>query len=179
MTTASASRPRRAAVLVASALSALALTGCSLNSPATTLLEYAPADGVGIDGEGLDVRDLLVVSHGNGAPAVVSGSLINQTSEPMTVSVTANGEALTQEITVDPNGRARLDGVAADGTEGERLVLPALDTPAGESVEIRISTGTETLSANAPVLLPHGPYEQYADDAGGTVEPLPDAEDEH
>lgn len=179
MTTATASRPRRAAVLVATALSAVALTGCSLNSPATTLLRYAPADGVEIDGQGLDVRDLLVVSQGNGAPAVVSGSLVNQTSEPMTVSITANGEALSQEVTVDPHGHARLDGVGADGSEGERLVLPALDTPAGQSVEIRIDTGSETLSANAPVLLPSGPYEQFADDAGGTVEPHPTSEDGH
>lgn len=179
MTTATASRPRRAAALVAAGLSALALTGCSLNSPATTLLHYAPADGIELDGQGLDVRDLLVVSQGNGSPAVVSGSLINQTDEPMTVTVEANGQALSPEITVDPHGTARLDGISADGSEGERLILPALDTPAGQSISIRISTGGETLSANAPVLLPHGPYEQFADDAGGTVEPHPTSEDDH
>lgn len=179
MTTATASRPRRAAALAAAALSAMALTGCSLNSPATTLLSYAPADGVELDGESLDVRDLLVVSHGNGAPAVVSGSLINTSSEPLEVSVSVNGEPLSPEVTVDPNGRARLDGVGPDGSEGERLVLPALDSPAGQSVEVRLSTGAETLSATAPVLLPQGVYEQFADDAGGTVEPLPETEDDH
>lgn len=178
MTTASASRPRRAAALAAAALSALALTGCSLNSPMTTLLPYAPADGVELDGDGVDVRDLLVVSHGDDAPAVMSGSLINQTPEPMTVTVSINGEALSPEVMLDPHGRARLDGVGADGSEGERLILPSLETPAGQSVEVRISTGSETLSANVPVLLPQGPYEQFADDAGGTVQPPPTSEDD-
>lgn len=179
VTTASAPRPRRAAVLVAAAVSALTLTGCSLNSPTTTLLRYAPADGVEIDGEDLLVRDLLVVSKGDGSPAVVSGSLVNRGDEPLTVSLTANGEPISQEVTVDPNGRARLDGVAPDGSQGERLVLPALESPAGQSVEIRLSTGSETLSAMAPVLLPQGPYEGFADDAGGTVEPDAESEDDH
>lgn len=177
VTTASAPRPRRAAVLVAAAVSALTLTGCSLNSPTTTLMRYAPADGVEIDGEDLVVRDLLVVSKGDGSPAVVSGSLVNRGDEALTVTVTANGETLSQEITVDPNGRTRLDGVSPDGSQGERLVLPALDSPAGQSVEIRLSTGSETLSARAPVLLPRGPYEQFADDAGGTVEPHAESDD--
>ena len=56
--------------------------------------------------------------------------------------------------------------------------MPALDTPAGVNVEVRLSTGSETLSADTPVLLPQGPYEQFADDAGGTVEPHADHEDD-
>lgn len=178
MTTASAPRPRRAAVLVAAALSALTLTGCSLNSPTTTLLRYAPADGVEVDGDDLWVRDLLVVSNGNGAPAVISGSLANRTPEPMTVTVLAEGETLSPEIEIEPLGTARLDGGGPDGT-GERLVLPALEGPAGRSVEVRLSTGNETLAAMAPVLLPHGPYEQFADDAGGTVAPHPESDQDH
>lgn len=177
MTTAPTFRTRRRAALAAAALSVFALTGCQLNSPATTTFRYAPADGVEIDGTALLVRDLLVVSHGNGAPAVVSGSLINQTSEPLAVNVSAAGTSLTPEVTVEANSAARLDGVAADGTEGERMVLPTLESPAGESIEIRLSANGETLTANAPVLLPQGAYERFADDAGGTVEPHADDED--
>lgn len=171
MTTASTSRTRRRAALAAAALSALALSGCQLNSPATTTFRYAPADGVQVDGTGFDVRDLLVVSHGNGAPAVISGSVINQTGEELAVSVTAAGTSLTPEITVSGNSAVRLDGTAPDGTPGEPLALPTLDSPAGQSIEIRLSAAGETLTANAPVLLPQGPYERFADDAGGTVEP--------
>ncbi|WP_151525452.1 hypothetical protein [Serinicoccus kebangsaanensis] len=178
MTTARTSRPSRRAAALTAALAGVALAGCSVNSPTTTLLEYAPADGVEMDGAAVDVRDLLLVSHGEGAPAVVSGSVINQTDEPVTVSVAVNGTTLTPELTVDPRSSARLDGTAADGSEGERMILPALESPAGQNVEVRLSAGDlETLSATAPVLLPRGQYAQFADDAGGTVEP-PAEEDE-
>lgn len=172
MTTAPTSRNRRSAALLATVgLAGLALTGCSLSSPTTTTLRYAPADGVELDGTTIEVRDLLVVSHGNGAPAVVSGSVINQTAEPVTVTVTAAGTALTPDVEVPANGVIRLDGTAPDGTPGEPLSLPTLETPAGQSVELRLSTGTETLSTSAPVLLPQGQYADFADDAGGTVAP--------
>ena len=86
VTTARTPRPtRRTGALVAAA--GLALAGCSVNSPTTTNIEYAPADGVELDGEVVDVRDLLVVSQGDGAPAVISGSVINTSAEPVTVTV--------------------------------------------------------------------------------------------
>lgn len=181
MTTAPAPRrTRRSAALVAGALSALALSGCSLNSPTTTLLQYAPADGVQVDGEGLAVRDLVVVSHAGGAPAALSGSLVNQTDEPMEVTVSVNGEELSPTVQVAAHGRARLDGTAADGSAGEGLVLPALESPAGQGAEVRFSAAGQSVSAIAPVVLPHGPYEDFADQAGGTVAPHPAEEgDDH
>ena len=179
MTTAPTSHARRRAALLAVAASAgLVLSGCSVNSPAATTLTYAPADGVQADGTEIGVRDLLVVSQGNGAPAVVSGAVLNLTDEPVTVAITAAGTSLSPEVTVEPNSSLRLDGTSADGTPGEPLTMPALDTPAGVNVEVRLSTGSETLSADTPVLLPQGPYEQFADDAGGTVEPHADHEDD-
>lgn len=170
MTTASAPRARRrAALLAAAALSTLALSSCALNSPAQTLGRYAPADGVEADGETLDVRDLLVVSHGAGAPGVVSGSLINQSDEELTVTINVGGEDVG-EVTVEPGKALRLAG------DDDLLTVPALEAAAGQSVAVRISAGGETLTANAPILLPHGPFEQFADDAGGTVAPHPEQE---
>lgn len=179
MTTAPAPRTRRrAALLAAAAVSSLTLSACGLNSPTQTLERYAPADGVEIDGEELDVRDLLVVSHGNGAPAVVVGSLTNQGEEPLTVTVTANGEELSPQITVEPGTMTRIDDYGPQGND-ERVILPSLESPAGQSIEVRIDTGNERLAANVPVLLPHGSYEEFADDAGGTVEPAQTGDDDH
>lgn len=180
MTTAPASRARRrAALLAAAASSTLLLSGCLVNSPTTTQIRYAPADGVEIDGTSIDVRDLLVVSHGNGSPGVVLGSVVNQTSEEVTVTVSAGGTTLSPEVTIGPNSHARLDGTAPGEDDGERVSIPSLETPAGQSVEISLSTGTETVSANAPVLLPAHHYEQFADEAGGTVEPRATGDDDH
>ncbi|GAA4867335.1 hypothetical protein [Serinicoccus chungangensis] len=180
MTTARSSRTRRTAALATGALAALTLAGCSVNSPQATTFVYAPADGVQMNGESIDVRDLLLVSHGDGAPAVVSGAVVNQTSEPVTVTVSVAGEELTPEVTVEPQSAARLDGGMPDGTvEGERIIVPALEGPSGQHVEVRISGAGETLSTTAPVLLPQGPYEIFADDAGGPLEPVEEDGEDH
>ena len=152
----------------------LALGACGVNSPQTTLLRYAPADGVEMDGESLDARDVLVISQGDGAPGVLSGSLVNSGSEPLTVTVTVAGQP-AGEVTVDPGTSVRLDG-GPEGGEGQRTIVEVVETPAGQGVEVRLQADGETLVGTAPVLLPQGTYEQYADDAGGTVEPLPEDE---
>lgn len=170
MKTVATSRRRGAALLLGLAAASLSLTACSVTSPQTTQLRYAPADGVEMDGEALMARDVLLVSHGKGAPAVVSGTLVNTGKEPLTVTVNVAGQPVG-EVTVEPGSTARLDGTAADGTPGERLVVDALETAAGEHVEVRLQAGSETLGASAPVLLPQGPYADFADDAGGEVEP--------
>ncbi len=160
--------------MLTAAFAVVGLSGCSLTSPTTTLQRYAPADGVEIDGESVEVRDLLVISHGDGAPGVVLGTVVNETSEPVTVTVSAAGTDLSPQVEIGPGGSARLD--AYDAEDAEPVTIPALDTPAGQSVEIRVTTDSETLAANAPVLLPRDQYEEYADMAGGPVEP--DAADE-
>lgn len=173
MKTAASSRPRRVALAGALAAGTLALGGCAVNSPQTTLVRYAPADGIEMDGEALDARDVLVVSNGDGAPGVVSGALVNSGTEPLTVTVTVAGQP-AGEVTVEPGTSARLDGVGADGSEGQRTVVETVETPAGQGVEVRLQAAGETLTGTAPVLLPRGQYEPYADDAGGTVEPRED-----
>lgn len=172
MTARSPRTRRRATTFIAAAVGAVVLTGCQVTNPTTTMLRYAPADGIELDGDQIDVRDLLLISNGDGSPAVVLGSVINSGSEPVTVTVSVAGQELTPEVELAPGRSTRLDGTGADGTPGERLVLPALESPAGQGVEVRFSAeGHDTLIGNAPVLLPRGQYEQFADDAGGTVEP--------
>lgn len=173
-----ASSRRRHVALVGAFVAALGLSACSVTSPQTTMLNYAPADGVEMSGESLEARDILLVSHGNGAPAVLSGTLVNTGTEPLTVAVSVAGQPVG-EVTVEPQSTARLDGVGADGSAGERTKVEALETPAGVHVEVRLQASGETLAANAPVLLPQGPYADFADDAGGTVEPPAQEEADH
>ncbi len=172
MITARSSRLRRpATLLAAAATAAMVLSGCEgTTNPITTMVDYAPADGIQLDGSSLAVRDLLVVSHGNGAPGVVSGTVVNSGTEPVTLTVAVAGQQLEGEVTVDPGAAVRLDGVRSDGSEANPVTVPALDSPAGQGVEVRLSDGQETLAGTVPVLLPQGPYAQFADLAGGPVE---------
>lgn len=171
MNTAASFRPRRRTALIsATALAAMALGGCQINSPVSTLLPYTPGDGIDMDGGSLAARDILVVSQGDGAPGVVSGSLINEGAEPQTVTVSVNGTSVG-DVTVAPHSLTRLDGVTVGDTAGTPTTVPAVETPAGQSVEVRFQVGSDTLAANVPVLLPQGIYADLADQAGGTVEP--------
>lgn len=176
MKTAISPRARRAVTLAATAAATLSLSACMVTNPQSTTLRYAPADGVEVDGDQLVARDLLLVSHGNGAPAVVSGTLVNRGTEAMDVTVSVLGEQVS-EVSIAPRSSVRLDGGGPDG-DGERTRIEALEAPAGQHVELRIVGGNDTLTAQAPILLPHGTYEKFADDAGGEVEDHhPDAAD--
>lgn len=170
MKTAASSYRRRLALLGAVAAGATALSGCQINSPTTTLLRYAPADGIEMDGQALAARDILVVSHGDGAPGVVSGTLFNSSDEPLTVAVSVGGQS-AGEVTVEPRSPYRLDGVTAEGGEAEPTKVSAVETPAGVGVEVAFDANGDKLSGVVPVLLPQGVYEGFADDAGGTAEP--------
>ena len=128
-------------LLTAAAVGAVALSGCSTTNPTTTLLRYAPSDGVEMDGESIAVRNLLVVSHGGGAPGVVAGSVVNSGTESATLTVTVAGQEATPEVTVEPGQAVRLDGVQADGSAGGRLTVDAVDVAAGQVVEVRVQSG--------------------------------------
>lgn len=56
---------------------AVALSACQTQSPMQTNYTYNPADGVPVDLGAVQVRDLVVVSSGQGKPGVLSGSISN------------------------------------------------------------------------------------------------------
>ena len=153
---------RLGAAAAAGAL-ATGLTACQLASPTTTDLSYDPADGVSVDVGMVVVRDLLVVSEGGGASGVVSGLVVNRSDEPVTVSLTDSAQAdqaLAPEIEVPANGAVRLDGRnPVEGSAGEPVTIPAVQSSAGGTVSIRVSTSAgEVNSALVPVLLPQNQY---------------------
>ncbi|WP_154402099.1 hypothetical protein [Ornithinimicrobium cavernae] len=161
-----ASRPRRAALSGLALAAALTLSGCQISSPVTTDMNYDPADGVSVDAGQVAVRDLLVVSEGNGAPGTVSGLVVNNTSEPTEVTVTlgtgAEAVALQPTLSVAPGQSLRLDGQGPDGS-GTPVQVPAVEVSPGGSLQLVVQTSQgEADSGLAPVLLPEGPYSDIA-----------------
>lgn len=156
------SRPRRLAAAGLALAAALSLSACQISSPVTTDMNYDPADGVSVDAGDVAVRDLLVVSEGNGAAGVVSGLVVNNGTEPTEVTLAVNTEgqasALSPTVTVDPGKSVRLDGAGPDGS-GTPVQVPAVDAGPGGTLTIVVQTSLgEGGSGLAPVLLPDGPY---------------------
>lgn len=161
-----APRTSRLAIAGFALTAALGLSACQMTSPVTTDMIYDPADGVSVNVGDVAVRDLLVVSEGNGAPGVVSGLVVNDSSEPteVTLLISADGQAMPLAPTVSvPAGAAvRLDGQGAEGStnSGQGAVnIPNVAAAPGGNVEILVQTSNgQADSGLAPVLLPEGYY---------------------
>jgi hypothetical protein len=158
--------PPRAPVLAAVALSGiLALSGCQVMSPIQTDVPYQPADGVAVDLGDVQVRDLVVVSAAKGDAGILSGMVINNGTETVTVTFAvratdANGAAtdttgISAQADIPAGTAIRLSGV--DGTTP--VTLTSIATAPGGILGITVSTpagGAPEVSV--PVLLPTGYY---------------------
>lgn len=165
--------PRRLGVAALTLAATYALSACQLNSPVATEMTYDPADGVSVDAGAVKVRDLLIVSEGDGAPGILSGLLVNTSAEPVTVQLTAADMPLEPALEVPPGGAVRLDGRSTTGGPGEpgaeganqAVTLPVVDVIAGATLPVQVSTSTGGLgSAIVPVLLPIHQYEEMLGD---------------
>jgi hypothetical protein len=154
-------RRRRALPPVVLAVAAAALTGCSLNNPQTTQLQYVPYDGAEYVAEsGLSVHNALVASEGDGAPGTLLTAIVNDGDEPVAVEI-APGPETGLEATL----RARVaPGTRVDvGPEaGLTLELDSVDAGPGELVPMVVTTdGGEVGELLVPIV--DGTLEEYAE----------------
>lgn len=153
------------------AAAALTLSACQITSPVTTDMGYDPADGVSVDVGDVAVRDLLVVSEGDGAPGIVSGLVVNNSAEPVEVTLAVNVEgqmtALSPVATVPAGQAVRLDGQGSEG--GTPVTLPAVPVGAGGNLDIVVQTSLGAADSSlVPVLLPEGPYSDHSSSTADT-----------
>jgi hypothetical protein len=149
-----------APILAAAALAgAVGLSGCQVMSPIQTDVPYQSADGVSVDLGDVQIRDLVVIAAAKGAVGTLSGLVLNQGAEQVTVTfstdpaASATGDTAHADI---PAGAAvRLSGV--DGATP--VTLPRVATAPGGIIGVTVSTpaaGAPVVSV--PVLLPTGYY---------------------
>lgn len=141
-------------MLLAGAVAAFGLAACSTQSPTQTQVPYQPADGVAASSGPVQARDLVVLSQSKGAMGRLSGSLINDSTEPVVVTFMTREQSeagATAGATVSLKGREqrRIETVQfASIAEGPgSLTSIVMSTP----------TGGKTL-VSVPVLLPEGYY---------------------
>lgn len=148
-----------AKTLATSVAAAAVLSGCQVMSPLQTTVPYQPADGVAVDLGAVQIRDLVVISRARGKAGTLSGMVVNNGTEPVTVSFAAAAAAAAPGDSVMAQAPAekqtRLSGVPGTAP----VTLPSIDVAPGGIIRLTVSTPAGGASdVSVPVLLPDGIY---------------------
>jgi hypothetical protein len=144
----------RRRVLVSLPILALSLAGCGTSEQTQTW--YAPTDGAQVEAGDIGIRNVVVVSGGQGA-ATVLASFANRGEPDQLVEVTVDG------VPAEPEG-GRLDlpadGYAAVGPDDVRVDLTGLEVEPGTFIEVEFRFDRAPRTAvDAVVQAPEGIYE--------------------
>lgn len=127
---------RAASALRVPALAGAALlaAGCATFSPVQTEYDYPAADGVRLSIEGLELRNLAIVSAAEGATGVLVGQAVNSSASAVDVSFAVQGGGAAATATVPASSGDPL----SDATS--TLEVPGVPAPPGAMVELVVST---------------------------------------
>jgi len=140
--------PHRRLAAVVGLLAAAAVAGCSTQSPLQTLVPYQPADGVAASSGVVQARNLLLVAAAKGDPAYLSGSLINTSTDTITVSFASQEAAATSQKA----GSVQLKSL--EQLQIETITIPAVAAPPGALASIVMTTPAGQVLVSVPVLAP-------------------------
>jgi hypothetical protein len=128
---------------------AVALSACQTQSPVQTNYTYNPADGVPVDLGAVQVRDLVVVSSGQGKPGVLSGAISNTGSDTARVAFALpNAQPVYTEA--KPHSQENLAGGSG------QVQLPTVPVAPGGVVTLTVqSPKAPTAVVTVPVLPPN------------------------
>ncbi|HEU4330336.1 MAG TPA: hypothetical protein VFR40_04410 [Lapillicoccus sp.] len=149
-------RPGRrpaAALAVVLVGAAAALAACSTQSPAQTTVSYQPADGVDANLGSVLARGLVLVSAAKDAPGVLVGSLINDGTDPVTVTFLTQAQAQAGEKTGPTMQLKATSQVPISGVQ-----IDSVPAAPGALTTIALSSSAGQVFADVPVLLPDGYY---------------------
>lgn len=145
------------------ALSALALTGCSLSREVTSLEPYAPSDGVQLDIQDLKVRNLILI-QGTSGKAVLIGSFVNSSKNDVLATLTtkdSSGEELRVEFPVSAESKFDM------GYNGTEPLAFQLDLVPGQMHSVYVNAGQDPMEILVPVVDGAlAEYREYAESLG-------------
>lgn len=148
---------RRAAVAPLALALVAGLSACSATNPITTADDYAASDGVRAELDDLRLGNLLVVAESQGGAGTLIGSISNDGSQDVRVSIGAAGQEAAAEIAVDARATVLL---TPDGGEG--VELTDLPVAPGQYLDLEVAVdGGGSTTIAVPVL--DGTLPEYAD----------------
>lgn len=153
--------PRRG-VLAAAAAGAVLLGGCSVTSPFTTQEPRSFGDGVMLNLGDLDVSSLVIVSDEKGGPGTLSGYVVNDGPEPVTVGFGIAEPAAAVEV-----GAGATVSLADPAT---RITLAAVPQPPGSMTQLVVTTAK---TGKNTVLVPVLTSQRYYSDLSPSAAPSP------
>ena len=162
-------RVQQALVAGSAVLALLGATGCSATSLQATTLEYAASDGIVENVGPVQLRNILIITSGEGEPGTLLGTMFNESDSPVQVSIDAGNES--SQITIEANGKYVFeDEVDDDGTLQDVSEIP------GALVDLEFTVDSESETFRVPVL--DGTLEEYREfvPGGFTPEPSPATE---
>ena len=152
-------------MVAAVGLLAAVVAGCSANVPAIVLDEYSPGDGVGTELGEVAIRNLVVVSEGDGEPGVLVGALVSRAETDVNLLVQTDGGferlvALEAGQTVQlgtGDGEEEFPGVV--DSVAVPAVLEAVEPIAGDTLAVTVISETSgSVTLQAPITTPVREY---------------------
>lgn len=133
-----------------------ALTGCAALSPMQIDRAYDTGVGQSVDLGPVEVRDLVVVSDGDGAPGALSGGVVNESAEPAELRIGApTGEVV---VSLQPWEVVQLGRSDA--------VIDQVDPIAGALLPLTLTTqASGATSVSVPVVAAEGLYAELGSDS--------------
>ena len=138
-------RAQRAAATGVIALAVLGVSSCSAVNEQATVREYSPSDGIVENVGEVQLRNILMVSNGNGEEGRLLGTVVNASPEDINFSLATGGTTLNWSI-------AAGDKVVFEDTPAAEVTVPSVDTLPGTGLRADAGNGTETVAVDIPVV---------------------------
>ena len=138
-------RTRNAAAAGVIALSLLGATGCSAVNDQATTMEYSPSDGIVQNVGDVQLRNVLIVSDGEGEPGRLMGTVLNASADPVTFELSVGGSNLSWNL---PSGGK----VVYDDAPQADVLIGTVDVVPGTGMRAEATAGSETATLNVPVV---------------------------
>lgn len=145
MMTAQKNRGRRI-VVAAVALAALSLgvTSCGAINQQATTVHYAASDGIVANVGDLGLRNVLFVEADKTSEARLLGTLVNDTNEPLTMSMKVNGTTL--EFSVPAKSVKEFE------KDSNKTLIPSTGVIAGAQVPTTVTVADTSTEVKVPVV---------------------------